>query len=180
MINLIPNEERKKMIKDFYLRFVSLLCLAVGFSILIASIAILPSYFTSAVKSSDASLKLASETNMPAPEVGQKTEGVIKELNAKLSTLSKSEKNRFLISESVINEILLRKMPDIKITEIKYEYNAESGKKIGLTGIAPSRERLLVFRKALEEDTLFAEVDLPISNFLKGTNIEFYLNLTPA
>lgn len=180
MINLIPNEERKKMIKDFYLRFVVLLFFAFGFSVLVASVSILPSYFASAVKVSVATERLIGETSKPVPEIGQKTQGVIKELNTKVGIISRARKNQFIISERVINEIVLRKMSDIKITEITYDYNSATGRKIGVTGVAPSRDRLLLFRKALEDDRLFKEVDLPISNFLKGTNIQFYLNIIPS
>lgn len=180
MINLIPNEERKKMIKDFYLRFVVVFFFALGFSVLVASAALLPAYFASSVKMNLALERLAVEKDKPVPLVGQQTQEVIKELNIKLGILTRAEKNKFSISEQVLNRIIERKMPDIKITEISYDYNSTKGKKIGVTGVASSRERLLLFRKALEEDSAFSSVDLPISNFLKGTNIQFFLNLVPA
>jgi len=79
----------------------------------------------------------------------------------------------------VINAILLKKRSDIKITQISYQ-NDTRGRKIGVTGTAPSREVLLFFRLALESSPAFKSVDLPISNFVKGSNIQFYLNLIPS
>ena len=61
-----------------------------------------------------------------------------------------------------------------------YENDATKGKKVTVLGIAPSRELLLLFRRALEDDVAFKKVDLPISNFVKGSNIEFSLSLIPS
>ena len=71
-------------------------------------------------------------------------------------------------------------MSDIQITRIAFENSPVSGKQVDLSGLAPSRERLLLFRQALENDTAFQKVDLPISNFVKGSNIQFSLSLTPS
>ena len=87
--------------------------------------------------------------------------------------------NRYLISEKVIKEVVSRKIPGIEITHIFYENSPINGKKISISGLASSRERLLLFRQSFENYTIFKKVDLPISNFVKGSNIQFNLNLTP-
>jgi Tfp pilus assembly protein PilN len=94
--------------------------------------------------------------------------------------VEKNEAAKYLLSRSVINEIILNKMPDMKITQISYDSATKTGKTITLRGIAPSRERLLQFRKALEDDSAFKKVDLPISNFVKGSNISFSIGLLPS
>ena len=78
------------------------------------------------------------------------------------------------------NEILLKKSPNIKITRISYKDDLKTGKKIDIEGLAPNREVLLLFRRALEDSTVFSKVDLPISNFIKGSNIKFHLSLIPS
>ena len=80
----------------------------------------------------------------------------------------------------MIGAILLKKRSDIKITQILYQNDGTNGKKITLTGIASSREVLLLFRQALEDSSSFKDVVLPISNFVKGSNIDFSLSLTPS
>ena len=50
MINLIPNEEKKKMSKDFYFRLTSVFFMMIGVSIFVGSVTIFPSYFVSFVK----------------------------------------------------------------------------------------------------------------------------------
>ena len=184
MINLIPKEEKKKMVKGFYYRLVVLFLTTVSVSVLVAFIALLPSYFLSSVKNSIANEKLEKQKSEPVPLPDEKTLAVIKDLDNKLNLIERSGNNEFTVSQRVISAIILRKMPNIKITNISFESDSKNGSlkgpKISIKGLAPSREALLSFRLALESDKLFKQVDLPISNFIKGSNIQFYLNLIPS
>lgn len=177
MVNLIPKEEKKKMIANFRLKITILFFSMFGFCLLIALAALLPSYFLSSTKYSLSKIKL--ETQGLDPSLMSEELATIQEINDKLDLIESSERNRFAPSVNVINAILLKKRSDIKITKISYQNDAQ-GKKIGVTGTAPSREILLLFRVALESSPAFKKVDLPISNFVKGSNIQFYLNLIPS
>jgi hypothetical protein len=179
MINLIPNEEKKKMSKDFYLRLVTVFFVMLSISLLIASIVILPTYFIFSAEENSFNTKLELQNNESIPLLDQNTLVVIKDLGNKLNLIENTQKNEFVFSQKVINEIILKKISSIKITEISYQNNSQTGRKINISGKAPSREVLLSFRRALENDVAFSKVDLPISNFVKGSNIEFYLSLIP-
>ena len=178
MINLIPNTEKKKMIKDFYLRVLVVVISALSGCFLIIFIALLPSYFLSSVKKNLANERLNAQKNELVGTVDQEALVEVQDLNAKLGLIEQAEKNKFAVSQVMISETVLKKMPDIKITEFFYENDPASGEKITIRGRAPSRDRLLFFRRALEGDLTFKKVDLPISNFLKGSNIAFYVSLT--
>lgn len=179
MINLIPKEEKKKMTADFYFRITVLFLITLSFCLLIASISILPAYFFSSMKNVLANTKLEIQKLEPITLSGEQSLLVVKDINKKLDLVESAEKNKFLPSVKVINSILLKKRPDVKITQILYENDATKGKKISITGTAPSREVLLLFRRSLEDSSNFKSIDLPISNFVKGSNIQFYLNLIP-
>ncbi len=177
MINLTPNKEKKKMIKDFYLRLVVVFIMMLGVSVVISSFALIPSYLFSIVKKRFSEEKLVVQKNIPLPEFDQQTLALIGDLNSKLNLIENSKKDKFLVSDRVINKILSKKMTDIKINKFSYKFDTVNGKIIGVQGTAPSRERLLLFKTALEEDSSFTKVDLPISNFIRGSNIQFNLNL---
>jgi Tfp pilus assembly protein PilN len=151
-----------------------------GFSLLIASVALLPSYFLSTVKISSINAKLDAQKREPVPLLDQQTLSIIKDLNNKLSLIKNAEGGTYLVSQKIINAIVLNKVPNIKINDITYDTDGAKGKRISITGIAPNREVLLAFSKALKDSGLFKQVDLPISNFIKGSNIQFSLNLIPA
>ena len=177
MINLIPIEEKKEIKTDFMFRF-----LTVFFSVLCCAIFILlimmsPSYIVSLEKKNFINQKLNTQKNEVMPEIDQKALISIKDLNNRLKLLENARENDFIFSERVINEIMYKKLPGIKINRFFYQTDFLEGKKVSITGIAKNREQLLLFRQALEEDVLFKNVDLPISNFVKGSDIPFNLNL---
>ena len=79
MINLIPQEEKKKMTKGFYYKLVVLFLAVLSFSIFTALIAILPSYFFSSVKINIVNAKLEDQKNEPVPLPDQQTLTIIKD-----------------------------------------------------------------------------------------------------
>ncbi len=180
MINLIPNEEKKKMVKSFYARLASVILMMLCFSFLLLCLLLFPSYFMLNIKEGIIKENLNTQKKELALEVDQKSLNEFKELDLQLLTIEKVQGKTFLVSRKVINEILAEKMPDIKITQITYELDPKGSKKVNINGLAPSRERLLLFRVALEDNAAFKKVDLPISNFVKGSNIKFSLSLIPS
>lgn len=179
MINLIPNQEKKKKVKDFYFRFAAVFVTALGFCAAVGAAALLPTYFLANAELTLAEEKLLAQQNEPPTQTDQNLAARVQDLDRKLGLVESAEKNAYLISQKVISEIVARKMPDIKITKFIYENDGALGRKITILGQAPSRERLYLFRLALEGDIFFKEVELPISNFVKGSDIEFSLSLIP-
>lgn len=180
MINLIPREEKKKMTTDFHYRLAILLFVVVDFCLLVVLLCMLPAYFYSSINTSLAYAQLQAQKSEPQPVLGEQSLAAIKDINSKINSIENAERNKFPISMKVINAVLVNKRTDIKITQILYDNGSVTGKKIKITGTASSRETLLLFREALEQSPSFKSVELPISNFVKGSNIEFYLNLIPA
>ncbi len=180
MINLIPSGERKKKVRDFYFRLTATTFIVVGSTILVAAASILPAYFLSSVKKNFSASKLETQKGESILLPDEATLETAKDLDKKMALVEKLKGKSYLLSEKVVNAILLEKMTDIKITKIKYDIDPKGVKAINISGTAPSRERLLSFRRALEQNTSFKKVDLPISNFVKGTNITFSMIITPA
>ena len=65
-----------------------------GISLLVASVAILPSYFLSSVEESAINTKLELQNNEPIPLLDQNTLMVIKDLKNKLSQIENIQKNK--------------------------------------------------------------------------------------
>jgi|SRR3989338_1969067 len=178
MINLIPKKEKKAITLSFYYRLVILLLATLNICVLLVFVAILPSYFLSSVKNNIADVKLQTQKNEPMLPIDQEVLSAMQDLDNRLELAENAQKNTFLVSERAINTVVFKKMPGIKITKVFYENDSIKGRVIRIQGNAPSREVLLSFRRALEDDVSFRKVDLPISNFVKGSNIQFSLNLT--
>jgi hypothetical protein len=182
MINLIPKEEKKKMMQGFYCRLVVLFLAILAVCTLIALVAILPSYFLVSIKNNLAESKLASQRQESVPLLDQQASALISDINSKLKLVQDAEQDKFDISQRVINEVLSKKTSDIKITQIMYQNSEDPtvASQISVRGTAASRESLLLFSQTLQADAAFKSVDLPIANFVKGSNIQFYLNIIPS
>lgn len=168
------------MVRGFYLRLAAVLFGILGTSVFLASATMIPSYAGSSIKKNLAESKLAEQKAEPIPDVDQKTLSDLADLNKKLSIIEGAEKNQYSMTKNAVAELISKKMPDIKITSITYSNTAQGGKKITIQGIAPSRERLLSFSQALENDAAFQKVDVPVSNFVQGQNIPFFITLIPS
>jgi hypothetical protein len=179
MINLIPKNEKRVLLRSFYYRLLVSFFMLLGFSGIIALAAIIPSYYSAVSRERDVNVELQIQQDEPVPAPEQETLLAIKELNKKLSLIGDVTDNKFVITERVIDNIYAQKPIDIKITGISYTYDMVS-RRIEIKGDAPSRETLLEFRQSLEDGVDFIEVDLPISNFVPGSDIEFSLSLMPS
>lgn len=181
MLNLTPNQEKHKIKRDFYLRLLIVFFIVIGVAFITAAFSIAPYYFFSSQKKIFSEQKLEEQRKAPVPVFDEGTNKIIEDINLKLELLEAVNiENKFIVSQKVMNAIILKKMPDIKITSISYDNTIAKGKVLSVRGIAPSRDRLLLFRQALENDVNFQKIDLPISNFIKGTNIQFSLTLIPS
>ncbi len=180
MINLIPNEEKKIMFRDFYHRLLNVVLVMLAASFFIASLAITPAFLSAYYGGNLINKNLQVQNTEIVSEVDQNTLSEVRSLQDKMSLIEKTQREKYLISNNIINEILIKKLNNIKITDISYKSSSPRGKIVNISGLAPSREALLIFRKSFEENPAFKEVDLPISNFVKGSNIRFYLTLIPS
>ena len=118
MINLIPKEEKKKIIQVFYFKLVILFLITAGVSIFASCVAILPSYFLSSVKVNIVNKKLEMQNQEPVPLPEEQTLKVIADLNKKIDLIEHSPVSKFIVSQKVINAVILKKMSSIKITSI--------------------------------------------------------------
>ena len=180
MINLLPVEEKKRIATEYHFRIFTFYLYVAGFCFLIGIIGVLPAYLLSSIKENLAEIKWENLKNLPQPKPNQETKNAVKDINFKVSKIEITEKAKFLVLENAFDKVLFDKMSDIKITSINYKKDEAGLKTISLQGIAPNRERLLLFRQMLEADKSFSKVELPISNFVKGANIDFSLDLTSA
>ena len=177
MINLIPIEERKELKKYFFLRLLSVFLFMFGISFFIGIVLISPSYFYAYSKKNTVENKLENQQKEEMPKIDQDAQKAINNLNEKLDLVEQLMGNKYVVSEKIFGEILSRKISGIKIKRIYYENNLSTGKTVVVDGIATNRETLLSFRRMFENSEVFKSVELPISNFVKGHNIEFSINL---
>jgi hypothetical protein len=177
MINLTPNPEKKKKVKDFYFRLTAVAFFILGGVTFLWVAVMLPALILSTIKKNFANAP--AQLPEPAKSPDASPEALAQDLHAKLVLIEKAEADKYLASAEVVNVIVLKKGANMQIDQISFEKLPSGEKKAAVRGTAGSREELLEFRRALEGSLAFKEVNLPISNFVQGADIRFSLTLIP-
>ena len=186
MLNILPLEEKKKNLKEYYLRL-GVVSLVVAISLVLANLALLtPAYFNALAKEAEAEARIANATGKSVEETAKEEQVVnatITDLNKKVNlflgtSTSTSTATRFVPSE-VFESILKNKTSSIKIYSISYDATLDR-EQLVVTGRSLDRDSLAQFIESLKKSGLFTAVDLPIQSYVKSTNIEFSVTLTRA
>lgn len=177
MRNLLTNQFKKTLRQEYLLRLVGVGGWVVIIGMVIGTLSLLPSYFltdtrhdglTQRYRVVQASIASLTEDTSKAP---------LAKLKQKLDVLSQDkEENR--LTEALL-AVLAKRGEAIDITSFAYGKMAGSTN-LKIRGVAGSRDALLSFKKALEQDGRFEKVDLPVSNLAKEKDIAFDLTLTGA
>jgi hypothetical protein len=81
------------------------------------------------------------------------------------------------VSETVLKSILENRPTGIKFTQIFYNERPEA-RILEVHGIATDRAILRNFKSTLDANKAFSKVDLPISNFIERSDINFTVVIT--
>lgn len=174
MINLIPASAKKSLIKEYWVRAVSVWFLLWATTLFLGMFLLVPSYVlidsqVSAYKDSAAS---ASEKIANYKKVSDELTR-----SGKLATIMK---DNFALDFASDYVTLFRNLEysGITISEISIERTDKGIAPIRIAGVATDRQALAAFRdRALEEEQIIA-VDLPISNLAKDKDINFEITAT--
>lgn len=178
MFNLLPFIQKKEIKREYRRRIVvvALLHVLVAEVILIALLA--PALILERSREVEFRSQLEHLNVLTAEEQKGSFATFLKETTEKLAELS-PDKNVARPSDAVL---LLAKVrtEGIRISTIGYQAGGTfRGGSLRVDGKAVSREALLSFRKALEQQShLFTKVDLPISNFALEKDIPFSIGIT--
>ena len=171
--NLIPEDQKKKIRTEYKLRRAGVAMFFLLATILIAAVFQVPFYVFSQVNYRDLSeeIKIYKKNSEGRENFSVVAVEDIKE-KSKFSALDKSSIPIHTLFQAIISERL-----DIKIQELTYGKGADEKVIINVSGIAKGRESLTSFSKRIQENPLFSEVELPISNFTKDKDIDFSLKI---
>jgi len=173
MLNLLSDEQKKILKKEYRLRFVTVLLFVLSFFALLSLLALIPSFTlvqieNKILKPQKEALKVLNGSNE-----GTLFEENIKDINNKIRLLSEKE----LIPSDLITEVLSYQVRSIKINTIEYLVGEDNKAGIVLSGIANNRESLVEFGNFIEQSGSFYDVDIPFSSFTVGVDVPFTVNI---
>lgn len=176
MINVLPEQQKKELRKEYLIRLVSTYFFLFGILFFLATILLLPTYIISSSKESfleNEFLLLKKENpNLSLSEL----ENIIFDINTKLGVLDTESKN--ILPTKIVSDFLSIQKQNIEINKIFYIKDDKDIKSIEINGVAKDRSSLSAFKSNLEKSGLYENVDLPISNLLGKTDISFNIKMS--
>lgn len=173
MINILPIEEKKKVITEYRFRLGVVAIFAVSTLVLSSLVLLAPAYLLAVSKYNSISSELAvleskQGRGVQEKDVNMQTNSINKKIDLFLNGGVSASSSP---SQALLN-ILNIKGNTVKIQGFTYDANAGQGRFV-VIGKAPDREVLARFVEELKKEPTFAKVDLPISSYVKSTNIDF-------
>lgn len=169
MINLLPENEKKNLDREYTFRLAAVsLGAVIGLSI-IAIIVLLPVYVLAVYKG-----KVATIVDAPKnQEATQAQEAFKKQIDdAKILMRVLRPEEAGTLPSMVIEVLSKHKTSQNTVSDVSYRRDA-NGTTVVVRGVARTRDSLSRFTDALTQEPLIANVDVPVSNFAKDANIVY-------
>lgn len=177
MLNILAIEEKKKILTEYRLRLAVVSVFAVGSLVLASLVLLAPSYLLAVSKHNSTQNELVVLEEKYSQGGHEKEVSVqIRDLNNKILILLGDSTNTRLSPPQIILNIIKTKGDAIKIQGFTYDTIADQ-ERIILVGTARDRDSLAAFIETLKNDQAYTNVTLPISSYVKSTNIEFSIVL---
>ncbi len=174
MINLIPPPAKKKVVTEYWTRTISLWAFLGGTALLLIATLFIPLniYVTN------------QETYLATLLAGREADKSNHEQNSALLTHA-NEQAALLLQEKheySFHELLplLESIAESKVELEGVTLNQDKDPVLSVGGIALTRQTLVAFRDELEKQADFLTVDLPISNLIEESDVEFNIKITLA
>lgn len=176
MRNLLLQQDKKIVKREYKLRIAIIVSVFVFFSMLIAVVLLIPSYVISVYKSETA----RTHAGIIKKKIEKREQGefglILNQTQSKIELLH-TQRNQDTLTK-IFKNILEEKSNGIKIDKLSYKKeDKDNFYKITILGKASGREELLQFKINLEKKAGFFEAMLPISNLASDKDINFSITV---
>lgn len=173
MINLIPPEGYHMIKKEYLLRVGAVYCFLITGVCVLLTVAMVPMYvlLDAQIKEVESEVREGNSTNSAVKNTENEV-SIIKNVLAQL----KVEEKSFRIS-TAIDEIQKSSSSEISFKTFYIDGAKGEIKTIQVQGTATTREKLIQFKKKLEESELFESVEIPIADLARDANLPFAITI---
>lgn len=178
MLNILPEQEKEKIITEYRLRLGVVAVSAVTILILASLVLLAPSYLLAVSKYNNVSAELAiRETKQGSTSEQKNIDTQVRDVNKKINLFLSEPFGNRLSPPDMFLKIIGIKSSAIRITGFFYDATGKQ-ERIIVTGVAANRDGLAQFAETLKKDKTFANVELPVSSYVKSSNIDFSIVLS--
>ena len=174
MLNLLPKDQKKKIAREYRLRFWVIACALTLAGEIISLILLTPPFLTTQTRinilnSESADLKAQNLTTETS-----NLSGIVQQTNNYLSIFTASSTPDGVVA--ALQNIVAVRGGSVRIKSFVYKMN-NGQQQIAISGNADSRQSLLDFAQKLKGQPGVISADLPVSDFAKSQNIDFSINV---
>ena len=180
MYTLLPEQQIKGLEKEYHIRVAILLTFFLAGAVWLGIASLFPSYIISVVQEKNAESQVTSiQKTATLPAIAD-TAQAITDANAMISRVNNGEDN--VLFSSIIENIDNHRTVGITLTDFELAHDPSGSSltqtTVSISGHADTRDELVAFKYALDNDTEFSTVDLPISDLSASEDIKFTISLT--
>lgn len=175
MINLIPPAARRSVMREYWFRAISVWLLLCGTGCIIIAVLLFPTYILIRMQVNQIDANMTASSDKVATFDVSSAELTLANTRAQVLT-SISSSTPF---STYVDTIETLSGGEVTISQMVFA-RPQTGGTIKLSGTAKTRQALAQFRDALEAETAFDAVDLPISNLIKERDLLFFMDITLA
>lgn len=178
MFTLLPDSEKKSILKEYKNRRAIIICVFIFLSSIMASVSLFPSYLLSAIKTKEIRNQLNELRKSAILQEAKILNETLVNTNKKLDLLRVGTSTVYV--KDIIDGVQKSKSGQaIRISGVLYRRDsAKNQLSLSITGVARDRESLSFFVKELEKN--FEQVNLPVSNFAREKNAQFTIEIRDA
>ncbi len=178
MTNLLSPQEIKHIKLLYKKRFVVVALRALIVLSVIASACLVPSYIYATEQENILLAKKSIYEKKETGELKQSLISSISDINARLAGFNETALSSPIIS-SFIDPILKARVSSVYLSNFGYSIvpNANTAH-VTISGVSVSREAILSFADNLKNIPGVLNVDVPITNFIKESNMPFTITIT--
>ncbi len=176
MINLLPHTEKRKLQKEFRMRY-AVTALWTIFMLEVTLFALLaPSYLKINLTMMGIEDELAAKKAIAIPG-GDNVQNGINKIKSEIALLKPTNTNADIVISQLMTEILAQKPEGVSIGSFAY---GRSGNAVTmqLSGNASTREDLLFFQRLLKDNMRIADAKYSQNFITKKTDIDFMITIT--
>jgi hypothetical protein len=177
MVNILPENEKVLLHKEYRLRLVTVCLFMLSFLLTVAFFLLIPFYVLSDNKINALNIQLGQYNIANSDGSENNLTKVITEINQNLDLLNSNQKeNNF--TKDILSSILSNRPAGVKFSRLFYSTSVEGKRTVEINGQATDRTVLRSFEETLRKNKYVESTKLPVSNFTKRSDIDFSINIT--
>ncbi len=176
MINLLPEFEKRKLLKEYRLRAGIIILCSVFFLEILSAVLLAPSYYLIDAAKNALTAELAAKKGVTSSAVEDpQNKGAL--ITSDILLLNPPLGSGDIPPSQILSDILAQKPQGISVSSFAYGRAGTTGASAQLSGVAGTREDLLAFQRMLKENPRFSDIKYAQSFITKKIDIDFQLTV---